>query len=198
MHRSRSPRLSVLVGVLALAFPSDARPQGLRINEFCAINETTITDEDGDASDWIEIFHAGFTPVDLNGWYLTDDKANLQKWACPSIVLTPGEYLLVFASGKDRAEPGLELHASFRLSGSGDYLALVQGEAIIHEFHPAYPEQVPDVSYGIASEAIFTLIGPDATGDYWIPTDGSVDALWTSVGFTPPASWTKGRKAAIG
>src|SRR5947209_286964 len=54
------------------------------ISEFLAHNTSGIVDEDGDFSDWIEIYNSGPTAVNLGGWYLTDNPADLTKWAFPS------------------------------------------------------------------------------------------------------------------
>ncbi len=136
--------------------PQQAMPEGfppeLRISEFQASNRATLEDEDGDSSDWIELHNRGVSPVDLGGWALTDDPQQPRRWLFPAgVVLPPGGFLLVFASGKDRAVPGAELHTSFRLDADGEYLALVEpGGAIHHEYAPAYPAQYEDVSYGLA------------------------------------------------
>jgi hypothetical protein len=42
-----------------------------------------------DSNDWIELFNAASTNVNLAGWYLSDDPANLRKWAIPSSVTVP-------------------------------------------------------------------------------------------------------------
>lgn len=77
-------------------------------------NRTGLLDEDGDASDWLELRNDGDQPVDLEGWYLSDDPDDLTRWQFPSVTLAPGETLVVFASGKDRT--GSRLHTDFALS----------------------------------------------------------------------------------
>ena len=84
---------------LLMASPASAR---LHITEFMANNRATIEDEDGDASDWIEIFNSGDTPVDLDGYFLTDAADTLTMWRFPSVEIAENGFLLVFASGKDR------------------------------------------------------------------------------------------------
>jgi hypothetical protein len=71
------------------------------ISEFLAVNDTSLVDEDGDDSDWIELRNPTPDPVDLDGWHLTDDAATLEKWTLPAITLDPGEFLVVFASSKN-------------------------------------------------------------------------------------------------
>ncbi|MFH2095461.1 MAG: lamin tail domain-containing protein, partial [Bacteroidota bacterium] len=74
------------------------------VNEACPRNGFGITDEDGDAEDWIELYNSSVSTVDLNGYYLSDDIGNLTKWVFPSAVIEAGSYLTVFASGKDRTD----------------------------------------------------------------------------------------------
>src|SRR5688572_22371480 len=100
---------------------------GLEISEFLAENDNGLRDEDGQRQDWIEIHNNSSAAIDLGGYYLTDDPdpAELDKWRFPSRVLQPDEYLVVFASDKNRANAAGNLHTNFKLSAEGDYLALV-------------------------------------------------------------------------
>lgn len=103
---------------LAVAFAQVAGTQGglpdLVLNELCAVNATVLLDEDGDASDWVEIRNTTGFAVDLAGWGLTDSALQPFKWVFPARVLAPRAYLVVFASDKDRT--GAELHTNFKLS----------------------------------------------------------------------------------
>jgi hypothetical protein len=72
------------------------------INEFSSLNVSGITDEDGDHSDWIELYNSSASEINLDGYYLSDDPTNLKKWRLPFINLKPASFLLVFASDKDR------------------------------------------------------------------------------------------------
>ena len=86
------------------------------ISEFVASNMTGLSDEDGDFSDWIEIYNPNPFDLSLGGWHLTDNQANLGKWTFPAMSIPGGSYLVVFASDKDRAVRGSELHTDFKLS----------------------------------------------------------------------------------
>ena len=67
-------RLSALSLIsILMAAPLQAE---LLITEFLAGNDSTLTDEDGDSSDWIELFNSGTGPADLGGYHLTDDAAS--------------------------------------------------------------------------------------------------------------------------
>jgi hypothetical protein len=92
-------------GVLTDGASSDVRETPaprIVINEVQASNGTGPTDEDGQSVDWIELYNAEPTPVDLDGWWLSDDSDEPEKWAMPALTLSPGQFTLVFASGKDR------------------------------------------------------------------------------------------------
>ena len=78
----------------------------VRINEFMALNGSTLADEDGEYADWIEIFNGGTEVVSLLGWSLTDDPDWPLRWVFPDVAIDPGSYLVVFASGKNRAVAG--------------------------------------------------------------------------------------------
>ena len=166
----------------------------LYISEFMALNDSILADEDGDYSDWIEIHNPGTATVSLNGWYLTDRAANLTKWKFPSVEIRPEGYLVVFASSKNRATPGGELHTNFSLSGDGEYLALVRpdGTTVESAYAPAFPPQFDDLSYGIGQDAsVATLVSSDAACTVWIPTSDALGLSWTAPGFDDSA-WLDG------
>ena len=99
-------------GAVDLRPPFDS--DGVFISELMASNHTQLQDEDGDWPDWIELFNGSADPMDLSGYALSDDDVNQRKWVFPSVTVQPGEYLVVFASGKDRRDG--ELHTNFKLS----------------------------------------------------------------------------------
>ena len=138
-------------GGFSLTLDPAAVATSARLTEFMAGNTHTIRDDDGQFSDWIEIYNGGPQPVSLGGWYLTDDGANLTKWRFPNgVSLPPNSYLLVWASDKNRTNAAAPLHTNFKLSKSaGSFLGLVysDGTTIISAF-ASNPVQYDDVSYG--------------------------------------------------
>lgn len=166
----------------------------VQINEFMARNDSTLKDKDQEFSDWIELKNTSTNAVNLEGWYLTDDSADLVKWQFPATNILPGAYLVVFASDKDRATAGSELHTNFKLSGDGEYLALVEpdGPTVVNEYSPSFPAQLDDLSYGFAGGAIdLTLIGDEAPCCALVPTDDSEGINWLLGGFDD-SGWTFG------
>ena len=90
------------------------------ISEFMEKNRAALRDEDGDFSDWIELYNQSGEAVSLAGWTISDKESKL-GWPLPELMLEPGQRLLLFASGKDRQ--GEQLHTDFALSGEeGVYL----------------------------------------------------------------------------
>ncbi len=132
--------------LLTLSFPLFS--QSVRINEFMASNKQIISDEDGDFSDWIEIYNPSSTTVNLSDWSLTDKENDSRLWVFPDITIQSDSYIIVFASGKDRTGLTGDLHTNFKLSKSGEYFALFNPHGIpATVFDPAYPQQCTDVSY---------------------------------------------------
>ena len=95
--------------------PVDTSETPIVITEFMAFNTNTLFDEDGDPSDWIEVYNRSDEPVSLGQWFLSDNRIH-PIWQFPDITLAPGEFKLVFASAKNRRDPMGELHSNFRLS----------------------------------------------------------------------------------
>ncbi|MCK4913301.1 MAG: lamin tail domain-containing protein [Planctomycetes bacterium] len=136
--------------VMAADWLEDEKP--LQITELVASNISGLADEDGNYCDWVEIYNRSHFDVNLDGWYLTDNAGDLTRWQFPAVVLEPGEFLVVFASAKDRSTNPNELHTNFRLDRQGEYLALIKpdGETISSEYDE-FPLQFNDISYGLSS-----------------------------------------------
>ena len=162
------------------------------ISEFLASNNGVLFDEDGDDSDWLEVFNAGPDDIDLDGWHLTDDPDSPSKWDFPNQILPAGNFVLVFVSDKDRAVPGEELHANFKLSAGGEYLALTRDVAggrweVVSEFAPEFPQQVTDISFGSTQDvSITTLLSSDTAATLLVPEQQPIDS-WNTMGFDDSA-----------
>ncbi|HEY5911243.1 MAG TPA: lamin tail domain-containing protein, partial [Verrucomicrobiae bacterium] len=185
--------------LLAMVLVSGAPAWGANvlISEFMAINNTTLKDEDGSYSDWIELYNSSTDTVNLGGWYLANSVSNLTKWQFPATNLGPNRFLVVFASNKDRRVPGAPLHTNFKLSGSGEYLALVLPDGLTRasEFAPAFPQQYADISYGyVMTGAVSTLVAPTASARTLVPS-AAISATWQLAGFND-SGWTSGTLGA--
>jgi len=146
---------------------------GLFINEFMASNRSTIADESGQFPDWVELYNAGDTSLEMRCMYLTDDLSRPTKWTFPDIVLPPRGYLIVWCDGAYRQG---NLHASFKLGKEGEQLGLyhTDGEHLYFVDTLAFGQQRTDTSYGRI---------PDG-GSKWqflsVPTPGAANSTGAS------------------
>jgi gliding motility-associated-like protein len=85
------------------------------INEYSCSNLAGPTDAFGEREDWIELFNAGASSVDLTGYYLSDNDNNLQKWMIPSGSIAAGGYKMVFCSGRGVVS-GTQYHPNFSIT----------------------------------------------------------------------------------
>lgn len=170
------------------------------VSEFVASNTNSFEDGFGSTPDWIELHNNGTTPVNLNGYTLSDDPSNPNQWAFEgNVTIAPNEYMVVFASGDDLVDPAGYFHTNFRLSAGGDYIGLYDPSgAILSSFGnngADFPAQVADVSYGLTGG---TLIDGTSTSFFLEPTNSSVDNIWQSVNFNAAANGFSLSSSAIG
>ena len=183
----------VLQALIVLLSSCLAATAQARLTELMASNTHTLIDEDGDFSDWIELQNTTSNRVSLLNWALTDSTGTPGKWRFPATNLAPNSFLVVFASGKNRAVAGQELHTNFKLSSEGEYLALFAPDGTVAtEIAPQFPPQYPDVSYGIGMQlTVASLVATNSLIHFVIPTNSSVDGAWTQTNFND-ANWQIG------
>ncbi|MEO0725076.1 MAG: CotH kinase family protein [Bacteroidota bacterium] len=165
--------------VYLLSFPT-AQAQVV-INEFMSSNSNTLFDEDGESSDWLELFNTGDEPVSLAGYYLSDDADELQKWPFPAITLSPKSYLLVFCSDKDRSNIDQPLHTNFKLSAAGEDILLGKENELLQHIAPVELDE--DIAYAAFPDENRTFL---ATA---IASPGGPNLLDQEVGFSQEAGF---------
>lgn len=136
-------------------------------------NSSFLLDEDGDYSDWIEIYNGTNQVINIQDYYLTDDGDDLTKWKFPSISIEPASFLLIYASDKDRSIAGDELHTNFRIKSSGEDLFLTFNGSVISSFPSTDIRN--NRSFGAYPDGsqLYTLFGN--------PTPGASNSLPTGV-----------------
>nr|MBN2278554.1 CotH kinase family protein [candidate division Zixibacteria bacterium] len=172
-------RYSYEVGAMALP---------LYINEFMADNESAFEDPDesGTYPDWIEIYNAGTSSIDMGGMYMSDDLENPTKWQIPTgVTIEAGGYLVFLA---DEDEEQGDLHTGFKLGASGEAVGLfdidVNNNVTIDTV--TFGEQKVDTTYGRCPDGNDTwvfmgVITPGSANNCFICGDangnGSVNIL---------------------
>ncbi|MFK7807263.1 MAG: lamin tail domain-containing protein, partial [Saprospiraceae bacterium] len=115
--------------ILLMLFPILAQAQTIYINEFMASNSNTIADANGDFDDWVELYNPGNSPIDISGYFVSDDLGNQNKRQLPndpSVLTIPANgYLLLWFD----AEPleGAD-HVDLKLGASGEDIVLVSND----------------------------------------------------------------------
>ena len=157
---------------------SAAAPVIVYINEWMAANTSTLADPaDNQFQDWFELYNAGSDPVDLGGYYLSDEN-RLQYQIPPGYQIPPHGFLLVWADNEtiQNSTSRIDLHASFALNRDGETLSLfAPGGALIDSV--TFGRQTNDISQGRYLDGTASIYFMTA------PTPGTPNIL---AGSTPP------------
>ncbi|HMJ92095.1 MAG TPA: CotH kinase family protein, partial [Candidatus Acidoferrum sp.] len=158
-------------GNFSYTFDPNAGGANVIISEFVADNDNGIRDDDSQRNDWIELRNLGPLDANLDGWFLTDTHTNLTKWRIPAVALANANYVLIWASSKDKTNLNAPLHTNFRLQNdAGGYVALVNAQTNIVSVFSNYPAQPNDIGYGRDS------VDPNFVGYLSPPTPAAQNA----------------------
>lgn len=166
---------------ILLFTPSLLSAQQIFINEFMSSNKSTIADSDGDFPDWIEIYNPNTFPVQLEGYFLSDDYSNPKRWTFPDTFIHAKGHLIIFASGKNQFKDN-ELHTNFSIRSAGEELVLSNPSGVwLDWIDPVALD--PDISFGRATDGedewvYFSTPTPgkpnDGKGEMMIPPDDTL------------------------
>ncbi|HET6556389.1 MAG TPA: lamin tail domain-containing protein [Prolixibacteraceae bacterium] len=142
------------------------------INEFMASNTGTIQDPDyGASADWIELYNAGANAVNLNGYAVTDNLSEPQKWIITTDVQLPAKgFIILWADGM-----GTGLHTGFKLSADFEELGLTNPSGKIID-SLSYGLQEANISMGRVTD------GAAQWGFFNQPTPGQPNAPGSFMG----------------
>ena len=137
----------ILILSIQILFTNLSLSQNIVINEVMSSNSTSFKDNNGNYSDWLEIYNNSDVSVNLNGYGLTDDDLLPFKWIFPNVTLGAHQFLIVFASGTSNISDIQNLHANFKISQSGEPITLTSpgGTLVDHMVSTVIP---PNVSLG--------------------------------------------------
>ncbi len=179
------PLLLIAVTCLSLS------AQDIILNEIMSSNLNVLYDEDGDTPDWIELFNNSSDVIDLSGYGLSDDTLNTQKWRFHTVELSPGEYKIVYASGKDRQD--YTLHTNFKVNAGGECIFLSDTAGTIID-QVDVPPCGANISYARKMDGDLSWI-------FQLPTPGTANigeeflGYADSVVFSDPAGFYRNRVA---
>jgi hypothetical protein len=96
---------------------------GIVINEIMTQNTNAYADEYGQYDDWVELYNATSSDINLSGYYLTDDLNNPNQFPLPAITLAASDFLLFWLD--DDVEQGA-LHSNFNVGSNDNVLWLIR------------------------------------------------------------------------
>lgn len=85
------------------------------INEICSDNFSTAPLRGSENVDWIELYNSSDESINLEGWMLSDNTDDLDKYVFKDVTLEAGEQLLLYATGGNVVAEE-EVFLNFRLS----------------------------------------------------------------------------------
>jgi len=110
--------LQQLVGVV----PDELEPGAIVINEVLAHSHLG-------ASDWIELHNTTNRPIDIGGWFLSDDEQTLRKYEIEDpTVIEPGEYVVFYENAHFGNEFDSGVHELFGLNETGEAVYVSSGK----------------------------------------------------------------------
>ena len=162
------------------------------VNEVSASNLTTVADNFGDFGDWAELYNTTGAPVNISGWWLSDNPNTPQKWAFPGgTIVGANARLVIWCSGRDLGAPAL--HCNFKLNQtSQEWIVLSDaGGTLIDDFELAQPTKENHswgrTTDGAANWSIFTTPTPAAANAGAVPYYANKPVLSPIAGFYPGA-----------
>ena len=151
------------------------------ISEIMASNATYAA-PDGGCYDYIELHNTSGQAYSLEGFGLSDTRANPMKWTFPDVSIPAGGYLVVYLSGQNSQDASF-LQADFKLSSDGES-AVLSGTAGQTLDAVDFPALLPDQAYSLAEGAFTTNLAPTpgAPNDFGgvAQTAGAFDARNTT------------------
>jgi len=119
--------VTVAMGAMSAFAPTGSTEgtDALRISEVMAANASTVILSDGGMPDWIEVENTSSETVDLTGYALLTESKPSNAFAFPGGKLGPGERVVVYCDGSGKSIVDGEYHAPFKLSASGEVIALL-------------------------------------------------------------------------
>jgi gliding motility-associated-like protein len=201
--------LLVLSGLTKVKSQVVSSSVAIVLNEYSATNFSGVVDNFGNQSDWVELYNVYTSSVSLSGYWLSNDRSNLKKWAFPStFTMAVGAYKAVWLSGKN-VTVGTNFHANFTLDQcKNQWLILSTNQGVVRDSifiqrtmanHTRGRVDYANIGVGawrLFPTNSFTLANPSVVGSYYknyAPTPSFTPAtIYNSTvnagGFYPPSN----------
>ncbi|MBI5008808.1 MAG: lamin tail domain-containing protein [Bacteroidia bacterium] len=138
------PIIIFLLLLYACEKKTEITDSAVAINELMPVNNTVVSDPDGDFDDWIELYNMSSESFDLSGCFLSDNEKHISKWQFPASTKIEGKgYLIIWA---DDDSSGTGLHTNFKLSSLGEEILLSDPDGNLID-KVLYPGQSLELSY---------------------------------------------------
>ena len=163
----------LVVAVAGIVAISAQGRRGLKINEVMIANDSTsVVDDFGQYSAWVELFNSTFGPLEISSVYLTNDPANPTLYPVPlgdvNTEIPTRQHVIFWADGQPNKGT---FHTSFTFKpGQDNYIAIydADGKSLIDEI--VVPGSLlPGQTYARKSDGI----GAVGDADAWEVRDGS-------------------------
>ena len=163
-------KLFLAIAGLTLCLTAGAQSQdAMRLNEYLVINTDDFQDDFGQQNAWIELFNSSYGTVDIAGCFLSDDPANLKKYAIPGgdlmTKVKPRQHILFWADNQPFRGT---FHVSFDLANAKEIIFTKgDGKTIIDRI-PVRHDLGENVAFGRLEDGIGST---DGSGDGWAVMD---------------------------
>lgn len=122
----------VALMLASVATVSAQSRKALRINEVMVVNDSSIVDDYGRKSAWIELFNANFAPLDISSVFLTNDKAQPRMYPVPlgdvNTEIPSRQHVVFFADGEPNKGT---FHTNFVLTpGRDNWIGVYDADGI--------------------------------------------------------------------
>jgi hypothetical protein len=156
------------------------------ITEITPLNKSFIMDSDLEYSDYIEIYNKTDKEINLEGFYLSDSDTSSKKWEFPKIIIKANEYLVVFASNKDKCNLNTrECHTNFKLSTKGETISLINSSGTIIS-KIKYPKLAKDISYSLIDGKYQETLGTPGKENELVEISDNSNVIINEVTITSP------------
>ncbi|MBP7825981.1 MAG: lamin tail domain-containing protein [Verrucomicrobia bacterium] len=130
---------------LSLTFASGKLRAQVVLNEVLADNRSAVAN-DGNYTDYIELYNPTAAPVNIGNWSLTDDPALPRKYVIPADTVVPAQGFFIIWADRNFSSPGL--HTGFGLGAKGDLVRLYAANGVTLLDEIRFGLQVGDFSLG--------------------------------------------------